>query len=38
MVKLLRRYCEAHGEVGARLKRGIHVSINGIAAGLRNRG
>jgi phosphoenolpyruvate carboxylase len=37
-VEMLRRYREAHGEVDERVKRGIHVSINGIAAGLRNSG
>jgi len=35
-VELLHRYREGHHEEGVR--RGIHISINGIAAGLRNSG
>jgi len=35
-VELLRRYRE--GETDERVRRGIHLSINGIAAGLRNSG
>ena len=35
-VELVRRYRE--GQTDERLKRGIHISINGIAAGLRNTG
>jgi phosphoenolpyruvate carboxylase len=35
-VELVRRYRE--GNTDERLKRGIHISINGIAAGLRNTG
>ncbi|MDD2927110.1 phosphoenolpyruvate carboxylase [Rhodoferax sp.] len=35
-VELVRRY--RAGQVDERLKRGIHISINGIAAGLRNTG
>ncbi len=35
-VELVRRYRE--GQTDERLKRGIHMSINGIAAGLRNTG
>ncbi|MEY4713081.1 MAG: putative phosphoenolpyruvate carboxylase [Pseudomonadota bacterium] len=35
-VELVRRYRE--GRVDERLQRGIHISINGIAAGLRNTG
>ena len=39
-VELLRRYRQRReGDAGVdRLKRGIHLSINGIAAGLRNTG
>ena len=35
-VELVRRY--RSGQVDARIQRGIHISINGIAAGLRNTG
>ena len=35
-VELVRRYRE--GKAGERVRRGIHISINGIAAGLRNTG
>ena len=35
-VELIRRY--RTGQVDERLQRGIHISINGIAAGLRNTG
>ncbi|MCB1956851.1 MAG: phosphoenolpyruvate carboxylase [Rhodocyclaceae bacterium] len=35
-VELLHRHREGHGD--ERIKRGIHLSINGIAAGLRNSG
>ncbi|MCB1890530.1 MAG: phosphoenolpyruvate carboxylase [Rhodocyclaceae bacterium] len=35
-VELLHRHREGHGD--ERIKRGIHMSINGIAAGLRNSG
>jgi phosphoenolpyruvate carboxylase len=35
-VELLRRYRDGHDD--ARVRRGIHLSINGIAAGLRNSG
>jgi len=35
-VELVRRFRD--GQTDARLKRGIHISINGIAAGLRNTG
>ena len=35
-VELVRRYRAGQGD--ARIKRGIHISINGIAAGLRNTG
>jgi phosphoenolpyruvate carboxylase len=35
-VELVRRY--RAGQTDERLKRGIHISINGIAAGLRNTG
>ncbi|MEO8858112.1 MAG: phosphoenolpyruvate carboxylase [Burkholderiaceae bacterium] len=35
-VELVRRYRE--GQVDERVRRGIHISINGIAAGLRNTG
>ena len=35
-VELIRRYRE--GLADARVQRGIHISINGIAAGLRNTG
>jgi phosphoenolpyruvate carboxylase len=35
-VELLRRY--RAGETDERVRRGIHMSINGIAAGLRNSG
>jgi phosphoenolpyruvate carboxylase len=35
-VELVRRYRE--GQTDERVKRGIHISINGIAAGLRNTG
>jgi phosphoenolpyruvate carboxylase len=39
-VELLRRYRQRREDdpVVERLKRGIHLSINGIAAGLRNTG
>ncbi len=39
-VELMRRYRRRHGgePVTERMKRGIHISINGIAAGLRNTG
>jgi phosphoenolpyruvate carboxylase len=40
-VELVRRHREAVGQghsVDERVKRGIHISINGIAAGLRNTG
>ncbi|HRO62009.1 MAG TPA: phosphoenolpyruvate carboxylase, partial [Burkholderiaceae bacterium] len=39
-VELMRRYRQgaAGGEADERVKRGIHISINGIAAGLRNTG
>ncbi|MHB1691998.1 MAG: phosphoenolpyruvate carboxylase, partial [Thiomonas sp.] len=35
-IELLRRFRE--GQTDERTKRGIHLSINGIAAGLRNTG
>ena len=35
-VELVRRYRE--GKADDRVQRGIHISINGIAAGLRNTG
>jgi phosphoenolpyruvate carboxylase len=35
-IELLRRY--RHGETDERVRRGIHLSINGVAAGLRNSG
>lgn len=35
-VELLKRY--RAGDTNARVRRGIHLSINGIAAGLRNTG
>jgi phosphoenolpyruvate carboxylase len=35
-VELVRRH--RAGQTDERLKRGIHISINGIAAGLRNTG
>jgi phosphoenolpyruvate carboxylase len=35
-VELLHRYREGHQD--ERIRRGIHLSINGIAAGLRNSG
>ena len=35
-VELIRRYRE--GKADERVQRGIHISINGIAAGLRNTG
>ena len=35
-VELVRRYRE--GQTDERVRRGIHISINGIAAGLRNTG
>jgi phosphoenolpyruvate carboxylase len=35
-VELVRRYREGHAD--ERVQRGIHISINGIAAGLRNTG
>jgi phosphoenolpyruvate carboxylase len=35
-IELIRRYRE--GQADARVQRGIHISINGIAAGLRNTG
>jgi phosphoenolpyruvate carboxylase len=35
-VELVRRYRE--GKADERVQRGIHISINGIAAGLRNTG
>jgi phosphoenolpyruvate carboxylase len=35
-VELLKRY--RSGRKGERIERGIHLSINGIAAGLRNSG
>jgi phosphoenolpyruvate carboxylase len=39
-VELMRRYREQkeHGTVNERVQRGIHISINGVAAGLRNTG
>jgi phosphoenolpyruvate carboxylase len=41
-IELLRRYREAPGEHAGpedeELRRGIHITINGIAAGLRNSG
>jgi phosphoenolpyruvate carboxylase len=39
-VEMLRRYREqsAEGEAGERVRRGVHISINGIAAALRNSG
>ena len=39
-VELMRRYRAQRetGEVHARVQRGIHMSINGVAAGLRNSG
>mgnify|MGYP005753467895 CR=1 FL=1 len=39
-VELMRRYRQqkASGEVNERVQRGIHISINGVAAGLRNTG
>ena len=42
-VEMLRRYREqtaqgGEGEVSERLRRGVHISINGIAAALRNSG
>ena len=39
-VELMRRYRERkdNAPVDERLRRGIHISINGIAAGLRNTG
>jgi phosphoenolpyruvate carboxylase len=38
-VELLRRYRQRReGDAVERLERGIHLSINGIAAGLRNTG
>ena len=37
-IELLRRHREHAGEIDERARRGIHLSINGIAAGLRNSG
>jgi phosphoenolpyruvate carboxylase len=39
-VEMLRRAREqsAQGEIGERVRRGVHISINGIAAALRNSG
>jgi phosphoenolpyruvate carboxylase len=41
-VEMLRRYrdqiSEGGGEASERVRRGVHISINGIAAALRNSG
>jgi len=37
-VEMLHRYRDGHADHDERIRRGIHISINGIAAGLRNSG